>query len=196
MIDKTGRKCLISYDGEFSEPFDIDNLGTEPCPLDNIGSAAYIEGSSTQGTIMFFDERGVNLAYFSTSNGKWGQKQSVAAWGGGEFPFNLKGISAAMNYGVEEDPFLPGYYTNIRAFFEADSERYCLFHNKSSSDFDAPRHMDNFVLNKDYPLEGVGAAVGIKLGQQRYYLLFNDAGDRYVIVVNDWIDYYAGPYRI
>jgi thiol-activated cytolysin len=196
LVDITGRKCLISYDGKFEGPFDIDQLGTEICPLDNVGAAAYVEGTSTVGTIMFFDEKGINLTYYDVPTGKWGNKKSVAEWGEGLFPFNLNGISAAMNYGVEEDFGFPGYYTNIRAFFEANSERYCLYHNKSSSSFDSPRHMDSFVLNKPYPLDGVGAAIGFKLGQQRFWLLFNAAGDRYVIIVDDWNDYYIGPFRI
>lgn len=196
LTNKAGTHYLISEEGEFQGPFHINDLGIEPCPLDNIGSSAYIEGTSTENTIMFFDEKGINLAYYFTDTRKWGNKQSVADWGEGEFPFNLNGISAAMNYDVEADPILPNYYTNIRAFFEANSKRYCLFHNRSSSSFDPPRHMDGFVLNHPFPFEGVAAAMGFTLGTQRFRLLFNEDGDRYVIAVDDWNDYYIGPFRI
>lgn len=196
LVNKAGREYMISENGSLDGPYSIDELGETPCPLANIGAAAYIEGSSTTGTIMFFDELGVNLTYYYVDTRKWGQVQRVADWGGGEFPFNLNGISAALNYGVEEDPTLPNYYTNIRAFFEANSNQYCLFRNKSHNSFDHPHHMNNYVPNQDYLLEGVGAGIGFTLGQQRFHLLFNEAGDTYVIVVDDWNDYYSGPYRI
>lgn len=196
LVNKEGRKYVISENNTLDGPYSIDELGDTPCPLSTIGAAAYIEGSSTTGTIMFFDELGVNLTYYYTDTRKWGQVQKVADWGGGEFPFNLNGISAALNYGVEQDPFLPGYYTNIRAFFEANSNRYCLFHNQSHNDFDSPQHMNNFVLNQTYVLDGVGAAIGFTLGAQRFRLLFNAAGDTYTIAVDDWNDYYVGPFRI
>ncbi len=196
LTNKAGTHYLISENGAFTGPFHIDELGAEPCPLTTIGSSAYIEGSSTENTIMFFDELGINYAYFNADNGDWYSAHSVAEWGQGLFPFNLNGISAAMNYGVEEDPVLPDYYTNIRAFFEANTKRYCLFHNKSSISFDSPRHLDGFVLNHPFPFEGVAAAAGFTLGQQRFRLLFNEVGDRYVIAVDDWNDYYIGPFRI
>lgn len=196
LVNKEGREYMISENGALDGPYSIDELGETPCPLNNIGAAAYIEGSSTSNTIMFFDELGVNLTYFYAETGKWGQVEKVADWGGGEFPFNLKGISAALNYGVEADPVLPDYYTNIRAFFEANSDRYCLFHNRSHNSFDSPRHMNSFVLNEQYVLDGVGAGIGFTLGQQRFRLLFNEAGDTYTIAVDDWNDYYLGPFRI
>lgn len=196
LINKSGNQYLLSQGGQLTGPFDIDQLGHSPCPLGNVGAAAFIEGTSTGNTIMFFDELGINQAYFDVDSGNWSQKKSVAEWGEGLFPFNLNGISAALNYGVEEDPFLPNYYTNIRAFFEANSNRYCLFHNKSSKSFDPVHSMNNFVLNHPYELDGVGAAIGFKLGQQRFYLLFNGAGDQYVIVVDAFEDYYTGPFRI
>jgi len=197
LVNKQGTHYLISEDGEFEGPFHINDLGNEPCPLNSIGASAYIEGSSTDNVIQFFDASGVNQAYYFADSGNWGNAQSVADWGEGLFPFNLNGISAAMNYGVEEDPFLPGYYTNIRAFFEANSLRYCLFHNKSSKSFDSPKHMNSFVLNHSFPFQGVEAATGFTLGQQRFRLLFNETGDRYVIVVQGGFgEYYSGPFRI
>ncbi len=196
LVNKTGREYLISENNTFDGPYSIDELGLTPCPLKNIGAAAYIEGTSTTGTIMFFDELGINLTYYYPETRIWGQVQKVAEWGGGDFPFNLNGISAALNYGVEEDPFLPNYYTNIRAFFEANSSRYCLFHNQSHNDFDSPQNMNNFVHNQPYVLDGVGAAIGFTLGSQRFRLLFNDAGDTYMIDVYDGNDYYLGPFRI
>ena len=196
LINKAGTHYLISDDGELEGPFHINNLGIEDCPLENIGSIAYIEGTSTGDVQMAFDDKGINYAYYYGETGNWGSKGDVAEWGEGLFPFNLNGISAALNYGVEEDPFLPGYFTNIRAFFEANSNRFCLFHNKSSKSFDAPKTMNQFVSNKPYPLDGVGAGVGFTLGQQRFWLLFNGAGDQYVIVVGSTNKYYTGPYRI
>ena len=56
--------------------------------------------------------------------------------------------------------------------------------------------MDNFVLNQDYLFHDVGAAIGFKLGNQRYRLLFNGAGDTYVIAVDAFNDYYLGPFKI
>jgi thiol-activated cytolysin len=196
MTNKAGTEYLISVDGGFEGPFHIDELGTTACPLSSIGASAYIEGSSTANTIQFFDMHGINYAYYSTDTRKWGQMGSVQEWGSGYFPFNLNGISAAMNYGVEEDPYLPGYFTNIRAFFEANSLRWCLFRNSSSTGFGQVTHMNGFVLNHPYPFAGVGAATGFTLGQQRFRLLFNETGDRYVIAVDDWSDYYIGPFRI
>jgi thiol-activated cytolysin len=196
LVDKEGTHYLISEDGKFEGPFHIDELGIEPCTLEDIGSSAYVEGSSTDNVIQFFDTRGINQAYYFADAGTWGQAKSVAEWGEGLFPFNLNGISAAMNYGVEEDPILPGYYTNVRAFFEANSLRYCLFHNQSSSGFDNPQHMNGFVLNHPFPFGGVAAATGFTLGQQRFRLLFNEDGDRYVIAVEAFEDYYIGPFRL
>jgi len=196
LINKAGREYVISENNKLDGPYSIDVLGVTPCPLENIGAAAYVEGTSTANTIMFFDELGIHLTYFFTDTRTWGQVQKVAEWGEGLFPFNLNGISAACNYGVEADPLLPNYNTNIRAFFESNSRRYCLFHNKSSKEFDSPQNMDNFVLNHQYVLDGVGAAIGFTLGAQRFRLLFNEAGDTYMIAVDDWNDYYVGPFRI
>ncbi len=196
LFNKEGTQYMLSHDGALEGPFGIDELGSGPCPLDNIGAAAYIEGTSTGNTIMFFDERGVNQSYFLGENGTWLQKESVASWGGGDFPFNLNGISAAMNYGVEASPLDPNYFTNIRAFFEANSKRFVLYRNKEHDNFDGVSHMNNFVLNQDYLFDEVGAAIGFKLGNQRYRLLFNGAGDTYVIAVDAFNDYYIGPFRI
>lgn len=195
LTNKAGTHYLISENGAFTGPFHIDDLGAEPCPLSTIGSSAYIEGSSTENVIMFFDEKGINYAYYYADNGNWSNQGSVAEWGEGLFPFNLNGISAAMNYGIEEEPFLPGYYTNIRAFFEANSKRFCLFHNKSSKSFDAPKHLNSFI-NKPFPFEGVAAASGFTLGAQRFRMMFNETGDRYVIAIDAASDYYTGPFRI
>jgi thiol-activated cytolysin len=196
LFNKEGKEYMISEAGALEGPYSIDELGATPCPLKSIGAAAYIEGSSTSGTIMFFDELGVNLTYYYIDTRKWGQLEKVADWGGGEFPFNLNGISAALNYGVEQDPTWPDNYTNIRAFFEANSNRYSLFHNKSYNAFDSPRNMNSFVLNQEYVLDGVGAGIGFTLGQQRFRLLFNEAGDTFTIAVDDWNDYYLGPFKI
>jgi len=197
LTNKAGTHYLISENSAFTGPFHIDVLGNGPCPLATIGSSAYIEGSSTDNVIMFFDELGINYAYYYADSGNWGPKGSVSEWGEGLFPFHLNGISAAMNYGVEEDPNIPGYYTNNRAFFENNSKWYCLFHNKSSKSFDAPKHLNSFVPGKTYPFEGVAAATGFTLGQQRFRMLFNETGDRYVIVIEeDVIDYYSGPFRL
>lgn len=196
LVNKEGREYIITENGELEGPFSIDDLGTTPCPLQSIGAAAYIEGSNINGSIMFFDELGVNFTYYNIENKTWLPAEKVADWGGGAFPFNLKGTSAALNYGVENSPNDPSQQTNIRAFFEANSQRYCLFHSYDNDGFDWPQDMSQFVLNQDYLLEGVGAGIGFKLGDQRFRLLFNEAGDTYTIVVDDWNDYYLGPYRI
>jgi len=196
LTNQAGTHYLISENGAFTGPFHIDELGSEPCPLSSIGASAYIEGSSTENTIMFFDQLGINYSYYDTESGNWSTPKSVSEWGEGLFPFNLNGISASLNYGVEEDPFLPDYYTNIRVFFEANSKRFCLFHNKSSKSFDAPKNMNSFLPGKTYPFEGVAAAAGFTLGQQRFWMLFNETGDRYVIGIDASTDYYTGPFRL
>ena len=47
LVNKEGKKYMISENGALEGPYSIDELGTTPCPLSSIGAAAYIEGSST-----------------------------------------------------------------------------------------------------------------------------------------------------
>jgi hypothetical protein len=108
----------------------------------------------------------------------------------------LQGISAALNYGVEADAVTPDYYTNIRALFENNSLMYSLFRNKSFDSYDHPHHMNSFVLNETYPFSGIGAGIGFSIGNDRFWLLFNETGDQYMIAVDDWRDYYIGPFGI
>ena len=196
LFNETGDKYLISENEEFTGPFTLDQLSDDPFPLDDVGAAAYIEGSSTSNTIMFFDRKGINYVYYASDSKRYLGHGPIADLGGGGFPFNLNGISAALNYGVEADPHLPNYYTNIRAFFEKNSKRYVLFHNKQHDAYGSPQHMNNFVLNQEYLFEGVGAGIGFTIGNSRFRLLFNETGDKYFIAVDDWNDYYIGPFGI
>ena len=198
LFNEEGKKYMYSHDGKLDGPFSINKLADEPCPLDDIGAAAYVEGSSTSGTIMLFDKSGLKYCYLFTDSRKFTDPEPIGNFGVGDFAFNLKGVGAMLNYGVEEDPNLANYYTNLRVLFEKNGDRYVLYHNRSANTFDWPQHIDNFVLNKDFPFEGsVSAAAGFKVGNDRYHLLFNEEGTKYVIAVRDsFHHYYEGPFGL
>lgn len=196
LFNEAGTQYLISENGKFAGPYELSQLSDAPFPLEDVGAAAYIEGSSTGNTLMFFDKKGINYVYYDQDGKRYLGDGPIADLGSGGFPFNLNGISAALNYGIERDPLLDDYYTNIRAFFENNSKRYALFHNRSSDSYDSPQHMNGFVLNEPFPFEGVQAGIGFSIGNQRLRLLFNEVGDRYVIAVDDFRDYYIGPFRL
>lgn len=196
LFNEAGDEYLISENNQFSGPFDLSQLSADSIPLNSVGAAAFIESSSISETIMLFDKQGINYAYYATDSKRFLGSGPISALGTGNFPFNLHGISAALNYGIERDALDPDYYTNIRAFFENNHLRYSLFYNRQFDSFGDPKHLDNFVLNESFPFAGVEAGIGFTIGSQRFRLLFNEVGDRYMIAVDDWNDYYIGPFRL
>ncbi|MDF1699415.1 MAG: thiol-activated cytolysin family protein [Saprospiraceae bacterium] len=201
LFNEAGDQYVITTPEEVQGPFPLSELGDGTCPLSNIGAAAHIESNNLTGTIMLFDEKGINFTYMYLDTGKFLGSEPISNWGdpyiGGDCPFKLTGVSALLNYNVEANATDPNYVTDIRMAFENNSQQYAMFSRRDNK-FASPKHLDGFVLTEDFPFEGgVNAALGFQLNNERYQLMFNEEGTKYVVVQPTWGGgTYLGPFGI
>lgn len=201
LFNEAGDQFVITTPDEISGPFPLSALGDGNCPLADIGAATHIESTSLTGTIMLFDKKGIKYTYLFLDTGKFLNVEDIGDWGdaaiGGDCPFKLTGISALLNYNVEPSLADPNYFTDIRMAFENNSLFYSMFSRRDNK-FEQERHLHSFVVQEEFPFEGsVAAAIGFKLNNERYQLMFNKDGTKYVIVKPTWGGgTYLGPFGI
>ncbi len=202
LFNEAGDQFMISTADEITGPFPLSELGDGTCPFTGIGAATHIESSSLTGTIMLFDQNGIKFTYLFLDSGRFLDVEDISQWGDpavGDCPFNLTGISALLNYDVQSDLVDPDYKTDRRMAFENNSLHYALYSRRDDK-FDAPRHLNGFVLNEKFPFEeggAVSAAIGFQINDERYRLMFNKEGTKYVVVKPTWGGgTYLGPFGI
>lgn len=179
LINKAGNQFLRSNTGSLEGPFPIDELGNEACPFSAIGAAANIEGNQYGDlTMMAFDQSGTQFAYLLGGE-NWTSPEPISNLANGSGPFNLVGIGAiAFN---DKDPMGP----SGRYFFNKEGTKYSYYKNNPQ---DFGNTHDLYEWGPDYSVTSkipdVGAAIGFYIGNDRFFIMFNELGTKYVVYGN------------
>jgi thiol-activated cytolysin len=193
LINKAGDQYLKSTVGNLEGPYPIENLGVEGELVfeDGVGAACNIDGNQNgEQYIMFFDKSGTQYTYLNGNN-KWSsQAHQVTNIADGSCPFNLNGVGALAFFWVSSEG------PSSRIFFNQDGDMYSIYVNNPNS-FGSPGHIDNLGVT-DCPFEAIGAAIGFYLGDDIYFIFFDEAGINYTVHGNINGDGYAylGPFSL
>ena len=193
LISKDGTRYMKSTIGNLEGPYPIENLGVEGELVfeDGVGAACNIEGNQNGDRyIMFFDKSGTRYTYLN-GNDKWSsQIHQVTGIADGTCPFNLNGVGALAFYWVSSEG------PSSRIFFNQDGDMYSVYVNNPNS-FASPGHIDDLGIT-DCPFESIGAAIGFYLGDDIYFIFFDEAGINYTVHGNINGNGYAylGPFSL
>lgn len=149
----------------FTGPYTL-NEASAPlgnCPFASV-SAAQLYPS---GSVFLHDGTGTKYVSWRADGG-YGTVTNLSDWGNDDHPFDLYGISAA----VEDNG-------NRVIHFSRDGTRY-VYYNRSSATFTGPYYLWQWGVDYSCPLESVGAAVKLELANN-YYILFDQTGTEYTI---------------
>lgn len=180
LVSKDGGQYMTSSTGVLEGPFPIDELGTEPCPFENIGAACNIDGNQNGDYFLqIFDGTGTQYSYLSPSTGKYLSVRPISDLANGDNPFGGVGIGAAAFR--HKDPLGPA----SRYLFNKTGDVVVNYYNNPNS-FGNPWPLyewgpDGSVTEH---FEKVGAAIGFYIGNLRYFILFNDLGTQYIYYGN------------
>lgn len=173
LINKDGDQFMRSNTGSLEGPFHIDDLGSEPCPLGKISAAVNIDGNQYgEFYLMAFDEFGTSYNYMGSS-GNWLDNEPITNLDGGTCPFNLNGIGGmAFQW---KDEFGP----SSRMMFNRDGDSYTVYTNNPEN-FAGPYPITT-LLGTDPAFDEIGAAIGFYIGVDRFEILFNKLGTKYIV---------------
>ena len=164
----------------FTGPYTLDDPAAPlgDCPLSSVSAAQKLPS----GNVYLHDGTGTKYVAFNI-HGDYGTVTPLQSWGLGDHPFDLFGISAAV-----ED------YGRV-IHFKRDGTEYTIY--KPISAFSNPTPLFQWgPVDNACPIDAVGAAVRIDLAQE-YYVLFDMAGTTYTIYrsgSND--DKFIGYYQL
>ncbi len=192
LISKDGDQYMISNTGQLDGPYDIDQLGNTSCPFDGLGAACNIEGNANGDFyLQAFDKSGTNYAYMNP-DGKWGNIHPISELALGTGPFNLVGIGAVgFRHKDSQGPA-------SRYMFNREGLKYSAYLNNPNSFGNV---YNTWQWGPDYilPFEKIGAAIGFFIGNDLFYILFNDAGTKYTLygnVYGDGVTNILGPFDL
>ncbi|MCB0707119.1 MAG: thiol-activated cytolysin family protein [Saprospiraceae bacterium] len=178
LISKDGTQFLRSNVGDLEGPFSIDALGTTPCTFDAIGAACNLDGNQYGDFyLMAFDASGTQYAYMNPS-GVWSSDpQPISNLAYGTCPFNITGVGAmAFNF---KDPDGP----SGRFMFNRPGDKYSYYLNNPQG-FDPVYNTWQWGPDYSLPFEKIGAAIGFYIGDDKFFILFNDLGTKYCVYGN------------
>ncbi|MEM6964161.1 MAG: thiol-activated cytolysin family protein [Bacteroidota bacterium] len=179
LINKAGTQFLRSNTGTLEGPFSINELGNEACPFDKIGAACNLEGNQNGNlTVQAFDASGTQYAYLLGGN-NWTDPRPISDLANGTGPFNLVGVGAiGFN---SKDPLGP----STRYVFNKEGTKYAKYNNNPQgfgSVYDLYQWGPDYSVSSKIP--DIGAAIGFYIGNDRFFILFNEAGTKYVVYGN------------
>lgn len=194
LISQDGTQYVKSNIGTLEGPFPISNLGTGDLPFTGIGAACRIDGNQeSESWTMVMDMTGALYTYLR-GDGSWSsQVEYVSNLANGNNPFSLNGIGAMAFRHLDPDG------PSQRWMFNKNGDLYSLYSNNPNS-FGDVRVMGEDWGDGELPfiIPKVSAAIGFFLGNDRYYILFNYAGTKYVVshyVNADYTEWY-GPFDL
>lgn len=176
LISKEGDEYMVSNTGSLEGPFPIDDLGTEPCPFDGIGAACNIDGNQNgEYFLQIFDQTGTQYSYLNPSSGNYLSVRPISDLALGDNPFQAVGIGAvAFNY---KDALGPAG----RYVFNKQGDKYAHYKNNPNefgNTYDLYQWGPDGSITQYF--SNIGAAIGFFIGNDRYFLLFNDLGTQYI----------------
>lgn len=181
LFNKEGDEYMISNVGSLDGPYPVSTLGDGTCPFTKIGAACNINGNqqgpNDQITVMAFDETGTRYAYMYDDGGWSNSPSDVTQIHGGRCPFNASGVGAlAFNWKNADGP-------SSRFFFNKAGDKYCSYANNPQN-FSSVYNSTGFGGGGGPHVDDVGAALGMYIGNDKYYVLFSEAGTEYSILGN------------
>ncbi len=192
LINKEGDRFMRSNTGTLEGPFHIDELGTESCPLDGIGAAVNFKGNqNNQFYLMAFDKSGTQFNYMN-ANGVWLDNEPISNLANGNSPFNITGVGAITFTSV--DPNGP----SGRYMFNKEGNKYSHF-NSGSNSFGAVHNLWEWGPDNTCPFNEVGAGIGFYIGNDRFFILFDESGLKYTVygnVAGSGNETFIGPFNL
>ena len=193
LINKEGTEYLISNTGTLDGPYPISQLGDGNVPFTKIGAACNINGNKHNSqTLMVFDETGTQFTYM-LDNGRWLNIEPITNLANGNCPFNLTGVGAMMFYTKDSQG------PSTRYMFDGNGINSTYYKNNPEG-FSYTRNIKSYwrVNNISFPFEEVGASIGFYIGNERFQLFFNGAGDKYLIRgnTNGTGSQFLGPFSL
>ncbi len=178
LISRDGQQWMRSNPGILEGPFPIDELGDGECPLQGgVGAACNLDGNQNGDFyLMAFDKLGINFAYMGPS-GNWGNLRPITELANGTCPFNISGIGAIAFDKV--DPLGP----SSRYMFNSEGTKYSHYLNNPQS-FGNVHDLWKWGPDNTCPFDKVGAAIGFYIGDDKFYILFDDLGTKYTLYGN------------
>ena len=191
LINKAGTQYLVSNTGTLDGPFPISKLTNEPLPFSGIGAACNIDGNNAEEPfVMVFDETGTQYTYFNYVSGNQLSIHPISDIANGSNPFNLLGIGAvAFQYKDSDGP-------SQRYMFSAEGDQYAHYSN-NPNEFDDLYDLyywgnpDGLVSAR---ISAVGAAIGFRIGDDIFRILFDKGGTKYVVHGNGGL--ILGPFDL
>ena len=188
------RSTFVNGVGNLEGPYNLSSS----YPLSGVGAACKYNGPDYP-YLLVVDPSGTEFTTYNQTTGEWNPPTSIADWpldGGDPHPFAAGGASA-IAYAKQASN---GSISNF--WFNRDGDKYS--RNRLlqgwSDVFDIHQDWGGGVL--DGKIDKVGAATGYTLGipglGDHFYILFNGAGDQYVIFgnVDGTGDKAVGPFNL
>lgn len=178
LISKDGKQYMKSNTGVLEGPFSIDQLGVEPCPFTGgIGAACNIDSNEeNEYWVQVFDITGTQYTYLRPS-GAWTNIHPISELATGTGPFNLVGIGAVAFR--HKDPAGPA----SRYMFNKEGDKYASYSNNPNS-FSAVYETWQWGPDHLLPFEKIGAAIGFRIGDDLFHILFDSGGTKYTVYGN------------
>ena len=178
LINKDGDQFMRSNTGSLEGPFHINELGSNDCPFDGVGAACNLDGNQYGDFyLMAFDKSGTQYTYMNPA-GQWStQIESITNLADGSCPFNIVGVGAmAFNY---KDEFGP----SGRYMFSRPGDKYSHYLNNPQS-FGTVYNVWQWGPDYSLPFDKIGAAIGFYIGDDKFFIHFNDTGTKYSVYGN------------
>lgn len=180
LINKEGTQFMKSNTGTLEGPFSINELGTEPCPFTSIGAACNIDGNQNgEYFLQVFDGSGTQYSYLNPSSGNWLSVSPISQLALGDNPFQAVGIGAVA-FNFKDDLGPAGRYV-----FNKTGDKYSHYRN-NPNEFGSTHDLYDWGPDGSVTqhFDRIGAAIGFFIGNDRYFLLFNDLGTQYIYYGN------------
>ena len=177
LINKDGDRFMRSHTGTLEGPFPIDELGTDPCPLGEIGAAVNYKGNQNgEFYLMAFDKTGTQFNYMN-ANGVWLENEPISNLANGNCPFNLTGIGA-MSFDGHSTSF--PLSLNNRYMFNKEGNKYALYKSTPNT-FNDVLNLWQWGPDNTCPFDAVGAAIGFYIGNDLFRIMFDESGLKYTV---------------
>ena len=196
------RSTFVNGEGLLEGPFSLSFT----YPLNSVGAACKFEGEDVN-SLLFLDATGTQYTIYEQGAQTWSTPKPLSDYTynfSTSHPFSLVGASAVAYYpdGTFTTPGFPiTLGTGRNMWFSNSGQDYAFNYlanqwNPWSDVNDLYQDWGGGVLNGN--IVGVGAAIGFEINQDYFNILFNEAGDQYVLRgnINGNGAELAGPYNL
>ena len=140
---------------------------------------------------MAFDKSGTNFNYMN-ANGEWLDNEPISNLANGSCPFNITGIGAIAFNAIDSNS------SSNRYMFNKEGSKYSVFYSNSNS-FGSVYNTWQWGPDNTCPFENIGAAIGFYIGNDHFFIHFDESGLKYSVYGNvdgSGNDSFIGPFNL